>query len=46
MRHDENYDDERTNRTFSFFLISVIIAVFMGFVFGCIVTITLTTYIK
>lgn len=37
-----NYDDERSNRTFSMFLIGVIMAGFLGFVAGCIVTIALT----
>ena len=45
MKHT-NLDDERTNRTFSIFLLSVIMAVFIGFVFGCIVTIVLTTPLK
>lgn len=36
-----NYDDERANRIFSVFLIGIIIALFVGVVIGCIVTINL-----
>jgi len=34
-----NYDDERTNRMFSLFLIGVMIAFLIGGIFGVIITI-------
>lgn len=34
-----NYDEERSNRIFSVFLLSMIMAIIIGFVFGCIVTV-------
>lgn len=41
-----NYDEERANRIFSVFLLSMIMAIIIGFVAGCITTFLLTTPIK